>query len=340
VGFDSAPRKIIVAGPHGDERNAQRVILQTQRYFVNPNTSNTSEDDFPDDLVLYFIPCLSPTMAFADARGIPNEFWKGYTEGSPLKDGPFVIEGEFKISDLHDKLLNPMRNAIQFQSNPLEPDHGVDANRDYYFSLNSSKAFAKFVESLIGIDIRLPNPGEYNGNCTVFMIHGYDSTKASGINKNYCGAVYGQYKVNDSYVGTIPPIIIKYIDFMTQRLFGYKNASSINKDYFYDNDNKVKKYQGEWAWHLYGKDGKPGILSFDIELGESYREGERGAVGTRKYDANKVGDKGMPFFKGSSGYFISENIRKEDTLSFYTFLLNYFDEKERIDNDQKNKQEG
>jgi hypothetical protein len=57
-------KKLVIAGSHGDERNAQRVIMATQRYFIN-------EGDIPDDLALYFIPCLSPTMCFADARGIP-----------------------------------------------------------------------------------------------------------------------------------------------------------------------------------------------------------------------------------------------------------------------------
>jgi hypothetical protein len=46
---------LVIAGPHGDERNAQRLIMAAQRHFIN-----TGVDD--DNLLLYFIPTLSPTM--------------------------------------------------------------------------------------------------------------------------------------------------------------------------------------------------------------------------------------------------------------------------------------
>ncbi|GHV57898.1 hypothetical protein AGMMS49579_24430 [Spirochaetia bacterium] len=278
---------------------------EPKRYFT--------KNGAPPDTVLYFIPSISLTMAFADARGIPNEF---YTQ---TNGGPFSLNGTLTIPLLHNKMVSGMRTNMQlYNISSINPKYGIDANRDYYFSLESSKRFADFIQSLTDFDVRQKQSVKYNGNLTVFMMHGYDSTKA---NNNYGGSVYGQYTVKPGFIGEIPSIIIKYIGFITKSLFNYENKYTNNKDYFYRSDNAMEKYQGEWAWHLYGKDGdgKPGILSFDIELGEEYREGERGAGGARRYNVGKVGKETLPFFKDASGYFIPEDMRTEDTLFFIIF---------------------
>jgi hypothetical protein len=63
--------------------------MEMQKYFIDKGP--------PVDTVLYFIPCLSPTMCFADARGIPNEFWEGGVTGTPMGNGPFSLEGNLTI---------------------------------------------------------------------------------------------------------------------------------------------------------------------------------------------------------------------------------------------------
>jgi hypothetical protein len=312
-------------------------------------------------------------MAFADARGIPNEFWEGGENGTPMGRGPFSLMDSLTIPALHDVMNNTMRDRIQRYENngpANNPKYGVDTNRDYYFSLESSKKFADFIKGLTGIDLPtgIKLSATSGQNLTVFMMHGYDSTKSFPFNRNR-GCVYGQYTAameettNDQGIrarvekGYIPQEIKRYIDFMTQSLFGYINAASENDNYnqsyfFHDGISKTapdetEKFRGEWIRHLYGERGERGILSFDIELGEAYNEQVRGAG----YEPNRVGLKTLEFFKPElSGFFVSADLRiteaiiqadadKTDktpkreylTTSFYEFVKNFYNEKKKLD---------
>jgi hypothetical protein len=340
-------KKLVIAGPHGDERNAQRLIMSAQKYFI--------DKDMSANTVSYFIPCLSPTMCFADARGIPIVDIEGRKRS--LSDALTIT-----IPDLHNLIASQvpkdphfpnekelLRKLIQDQLDPTDPKYGIDANRDVNFILDSSKRFAEFIKSITGIDLMV-GTGKDDGICTVFMIHGYDSSKSGYINNKGC--VYGQYKPDgkNSGSGVIPLIIIRYIDMITQSLFRYINASSSivatdntsNRNYFYQNDNKINKFNGEWIRHLCGRTEEYGISSFDIELGQVYNEQVRGAKaaeyakayrdasGTEDqkrakaeeavkniadYDPGKVENKDFEFFKPKQepeqrGFFIMNNQRE------------------------------
>jgi len=78
IGDENAIKKLVIAGPHGDERTAQRLIMVLQRSIIPIIVEKRKEKtDYLNDTVIYFIPCISPTMAFADARGIPVVDEKG-----------------------------------------------------------------------------------------------------------------------------------------------------------------------------------------------------------------------------------------------------------------------
>jgi hypothetical protein len=196
--------------------------------------------------------------------------------------------------------------------------------------------------------------GTDTGNTTVFMMHGYDSLKANPPS-DYRGCVYGQYTVNGEN-GDIPLEIQQYIDFMTQSLFGYKNAAAgddnYNAKYFYNNRPEEQLYRGEWIRHLYGETGGNKILAFDIELGQTYNEGVRKAAGEKNafdwipdYTPVEIEDGGLPFFdKQNPGFFVPDGLREkrpknvEDniftTVSFYNFLINFFSNKKAIDDER------
>jgi len=240
IGKTNTKNVLVIAGPHGDERNAQRVIMATQKHFI--------QHGVPDGTVMYFIPCLSPTMAFADVRGIPNEFWINGKNGEPLT----MINGSFKLKTISIPALHNMlekmypdekgvnqllRTLIQDQKDPGNPKWGVDANRDVTLSLPSSQRFADFIQHLTGVIVRKPIKTKYDGSYTFLFIHGYDSGKAEEKEVDH-GCVYGQYNV-DNNKGKLHDVTKMYIDFMTQSLFGYINSKSgkenNNKEYFYLN---------------------------------------------------------------------------------------------------------
>jgi hypothetical protein len=312
VGFDSAPRKIIVAGPHGDERNAQRVIMKTQKYFI------TNEP--PADTALYFIPCLSPTMCFADARGIPNRFWKGgEKDGSVLQNGPFELNGSLSIPELHDNMKYEQRNELQRQRNQINPDVGVDANRDYHLSLPSSQAFMRFITAI--------KPNTTN-DINVFMIHGY-----AGYNEKRPGDVYGPYTIETkdgkkyAYMAkTIKNYVLYILDSLFDKEYTSNATNSTDGGFFYMDKNLIpEQCAGEWSRHLYGEDGGKGILSFDIELPQSYNEGVNGAPGgdgrDKAYNPNDVESAVLPFFKNNAGKIVGDNVT---TIGLYEVLKNYF----------------
>jgi hypothetical protein len=316
-------KKLVIAGPHGDERNAQRLIMTAQKRFIDEGPSA--------DTVLYFIPCLSPTMCFADARGIPNEFWEGGVERNPMKNGPFRLKLGLTIPRLHDVMNQTMRNNIQGQQNPLEPIFGVDANRDFYFSLLSSQRFRDFIKTIKesvnvtddNMDITETEIFYRNvkidtvrqktiKNIRVFMIHGYDST----------GAVYGPYSVSSKGIlgGKIAANMCeedrkRVRDIMTKRLDMplFTNYDDTDPYLYLDTETNAGKYRGEWSQHLYSML----IWAADIELRDdkplSYNEGVRyfgdeKEPEKRPYNVNLIGSTDLPYFKD------------DNTNKFYKFL--------------------
>jgi hypothetical protein len=321
---------------HYDERNAQWLIMAAQKHFIDQGP--------PPDTVLYFIPCLSPTMCFADARGIPIVDENGNKLSIPDALNRVTIPYLHNlIASLVPKSLDApddkelLRELIKDQLDPTNPQYGIDANRDVNFSLDSSRRFAEFIESVTGIDLKQTDKKD-DGRCTVFMIHGYDSSKANYIENQGC--VYGQYKpyAENPSRGVIPAEILRYIDMMTQSLFGYINAASSRvatddtgiREYFYKNDNGINKFNGEWIRHLYGKMGERNILAFDIELGQAYNEQVRGDRAALTYDPDKVGNEYLEFFKPKRepeqpGFFVPS------AVSFYSFLTSFYDRKKDAD---------
>jgi len=318
---ESTTKKLVIAGPHGDERNAQRLIMTSQKHFIKNGP--------PEGTVLYFIPCISPTMCFADARGIPNEFWQGGKKNKALGRGPYkLIKDESMIIKLHEMVTQTVRDSIQKQNDPQNPTHGVDANRDYYRSLPSSKMFYSFIETIktgtaltdSNMDIvetrvlyknqEIEKPKRKTiKNIRVFMIHGYVGT----------GAVYGPYAVSDKgEAGRDNKIVANMSDqdriivrnMMDKLGFSPFKIPTSNEDKFFYDDTKTNaaKYQGEWTVKLYEEQN---IWTADIELSWSYNEGiryfgiekEEGNAEILKYDPSKIGLGNLPYFHNNNKFY-------------------------------------
>jgi hypothetical protein len=299
VGREDAAKKLVIAGPHGDERNAQRLIMAAQRHFIQYGA--------PPDTVLYFIPCLSPTMCFADARGIPNEFLGG-RDGVHMGQGPYKPK-DLTIPRLHDAMTGRLRSSLQSQLDPTNPNVGVDANRDYYLSLPSNQYFFEFINKVkpsvfttteTTVDIYDPIDGTVEkktgfsiDNFRVLMIHGYED-------RSLGGAVYGPYLVKQkgksedwparmsltdkNLVNEIRDVLVwgKLDPTITVTKERYKNNTTDNDPFLYlFTEHDAKKYQGEWSIQLYAQH----IWSADIELPQAYNEGVREAG----YDRDTVG---------------------------------------------------
>jgi hypothetical protein len=268
-------KKLVIAGPHGDERNAQRLIMATQWYFIDTRPPD-------DDTVLYFIPCLSPTMCFADARGIPVVD----KDGKPL---PLAeAKGRITIPYLHHlieqiipsadgrKLLRTLiqdYNGTAFNSigdyndeivNEDYPRYGIDTNRDIRKSLESTQRFDAFISSLTAVT----GPE----NIKVIMVHGYELG----------GKIYGTYTVNKGKVD--------------MALGGEDFAKTIHralfrsefKKFYRDTQEAPLTYAGEWNQILYKEHDK--IISVDLELPkEFFDEGRRqDPDNNNRYDPMKV----------------------------------------------------
>jgi hypothetical protein len=355
IGSERAEKKIIIAGPHGNERMARFVVLETQRYFTEKGVSDP-------DLALYFIPAMSPTLFFADARGLPfvNGGGKYTYAGNPNgkeKETINNICGFLTIPKLHDFMAEKIKatinrqtgkhlvhDLIQSQENSEKPEYGIDANRDCYNALKSTGAFHSFVESLkTSLE-----------NITVIMMHGYEDRKKTenepypkdGITGQ--GAVYGSYLVNGNQMD-LNDEMMRYSDLVTLCLFGYKhfknekdNVISHKNKYIFE--NKPEKYFGEWTQKLYEQK----ISCYDIELAENYRQGTRGKIGSsgveKKYDPYFViyRENKMHFFMNKDiGRFVNlngskitfvysigggkkENRIENISLSFFNFLTDLY----------------
>jgi len=285
---------------------------------------------------LYFIPAMSPTLFFADARGLPfvlggdkykeikdiYKYCKDEKEKtSTIKKTIKEIYGFLTIPKLHDFMEKKvdgelMHDNIQsFNISPLEPKYGIDANRDYHNLLKSTDVFYSFINNL----------GANSENTTVFMMHGYDSKNRMRAGyDNYKrrditgqGAVYGPYLEKDDKM-YLDDKLMRNTDLLTLCLFGYKNQiiNNVNevtrsKNYMFDFDSKPNKYYGEWTQIL----DKQNIKCYDIELAENYRQGTRGKIGNEQYSSDfvinrrnaktKNGDNMRFFNEKDSGKFVS-----------------------------------
>jgi len=354
-------RKLVVAGPHGNERNARFVVLETQRYFIrNPKILS-------NDLILYFIPAMSPTMFFADARGLPLDNKGEYLNKVPAAGLKNAVETKvtdtlksLTIPRLHDDIaasipgFTTWQDGIQGQGDPKKPKYGIDTNRDIYNVLPSTKSCLQFF-----IDNK--------ENMAVFMLHGYEEIVRDrvldGFIDGYQCTLAGPYKLEGNK-GYIEEYIMNQMDVITSLIFGYRykrenesKKAERSKNYFFKQDSNVGTiYNGEWSRKLFLNNNNTighGILCFDIEMAENYREGSRNQTGGKntgnkmKYDPKLVMDRqnqnNMPFFNSSTERKFSitnktvvfEKIGDEEdkrfiTLSFNDFLLEYHTHKNKI----------
>jgi hypothetical protein len=303
VGNPANSKKLVLAGPHGDERNAQRLIMVAQRLLIRSGP--------PNDTVLYFIPSLSPTMTFADIRGVLNKHF----------------EKEFDIPTLHEGIQFSERKILQEQVDPVNHPVGIDANRDYHLKFKSSFEFHDFIIGLKNFHTfrdrtTTTSPIAYRdfydnnteiaeslvtiNNFRVLMIHGYDSTQTenadvSGRSFN-AGSVYGPYYMHENwnkpwsarmsirdkmYVNNIREKLDwgsldrNYVDLVLDSI-------QTNDPFFYSvTEHDPYKYLGEWSWHL----KRLNIWSADIELPQgALNEGFRGIDSTREYNHSVIGN--------------------------------------------------
>jgi hypothetical protein len=184
-------------------------------------------------------------MCFADARGIPKEFLDG--------TGPFRVKGSLTIPLLHDAMTGSLRNSLQKQLDPANPNVGVDANRDYYESLVSTRTFRAFMDNIkagcdtSGNNMRTTTTIIYDTvdskeldpiTCStvrylcVLMIHGYEEG----------GAVYGPYAVarkepNQEWPARMSDADKAYVnDIRSELSWGELGKISISAENF-NNDN-------------------------------------------------------------------------------------------------------
>jgi hypothetical protein len=245
-------------------------------------------------------------MAFADARGIPNQFWVGGKNGEPLspsfiptyegnqtRKGFSINKWQLTIPELHKVMDSTMRNNIKDQTDPLKPKYGVDANRDYYISLHSSRAFLDFINKINGnipdLNMRETNNQKreeiaqqiLDRNIRVLMIHGYDDTQP-GL------CVYGPYTVEKGDPERQWPAQMSqpnkdHVNEIRRKL-GFREIKDVKQYLYGKTAEDARPYQGEWLWQLYDR----GIWSADIELHPDYNEYVRGAG----YDYLKIGELG------------------------------------------------
>jgi hypothetical protein len=274
-------KKLVIAGPHGDERNAQRLIMAAQKYFIQHGA--------PENTVLYFIPSISPTMTFADARGIPivDKNGRKYVSDDTRASINYALS-HLTIPHLHNLLeeripinsrLVLMREAIQkniYNGIPFKmvngrreeddtfPKIGIDANRDIHMRLPTTQSFDTFMRSVT----RHASPE----NILVIMVHGYYRE----------GGVFGTYTVNSDETATLVPQAEK----IAKAIWRYLFASDF-VPFYEDTATAPLQYAGEWNQLLYNNGRN--ILSFDIELPGNFDEGRRG--GNPSYNPNAVKEK-------------------------------------------------
>lgn len=361
--FGLGKKRIVIAGPHGDERNAIFAILETQKNFIVNRF-------LEHDLILFFIPATSPTMFFADARGLP--FVGDHIDYSDMpdaevkktvKDAVNTALRELKIEDLHDKMLAGLREDIRKQGNSLKPTHGIDSNRDVHNLLPSTVVFFKFVT-----EEAKKNVTEHT--TTVFMMHGYENARDRGgdiqrdgitVDTSH-GTLCGPYMLDEEGKGFIAESIMNQMDVITTLIYGYRyvrrgsntiaNRVNHSRWYFFKSPIGIEtEFNGEWSRKFYLREGVtdrniPVILCFDIELGQDYNEGVRATASGGGYSPAKIKDRSsssnppLPFFnqihsintrfvRVNRGVFFKDDRDRPVPLPvavpFCNFLLMYYD---------------
>jgi hypothetical protein len=305
-------KKLVIAGPHGDERNAQRLIMAAQKHFIDNDPPSA-------DTVLYFIPCLSPTMCFADARGIPNKLWEHTEQNIPSKythtdakvkvltlfNGQARLKPGLTISVLHATLLDKVRDDIKIwkEGNEFEyknreiimrtaiqdcngeafknmTDYSNNNVDPYYprYGIDANRDIRKSLQStrLFEGFIRSLLTGTRPEDIKIIMMHGYD---------NGGGTVYGTYRVESKDNNPRAVMIDEGRDF-ARAFWSYLYVTEDRiSNFYYPTETEPLKFAGEWNQLLY-KDNR-GILSVDIELPSSFDEGRRGDIGN-PYNSNNV----------------------------------------------------
>jgi len=299
--------------------------MLAQKYFIPKGA--------PDETVLYFIPCLSPTMAFADARGIP--FIK--EEG----DKYFILEynkiNDIKIKKIYDLLSIPklhdfmaeeinvtinnkknnylVRDLIQkYNESPLVPRFGIDANRDQNLALSSSNAFFEFIKEINHEDIpkfdMIKTTDKKNREeiakeildrkIRVFMIHGY----------NLPGRPFGPYWADENAKPKWKLATTfndrEHIKILIDKLDMVPIEAEEERKYIWpDAIDNPTNYRGEWLRRIYTECK---IWTCDIELGSSnseynankkenyYNEGVR-TNNDDSYIASRIGNTTLKYLK-------------------------------------------
>jgi hypothetical protein len=285
IGNEYAKHKIIISGPHGDERCALRLILMVQRRFSREPTLAIESDS-----VFYFIPAMTPTFYFADARGLPivNKYGKMDYEDNIEASIAYAIEN-IDIPLLHDNIVNiidvpespnkkeTLRTAIQqYNRNnrfAYYPKYGIDTNRDSHSHLSSIQSFYRFVEKL---------PGDQK---TVILLHGYASTKISKTSSDpHQGCIYPQYYIVPNInKAEVYPDRIAFCKLIRKALGWNKPQMDDNgneESFLYlSTKNDPDYYKGEIIRYFAELiPGEKRIYAFDIELPHIYDEGRREAI--------------------------------------------------------------
>jgi hypothetical protein len=316
--------------------------------------------------------------AYTYTPNLPDaEYERSIRDQLVIEDQSHQVKA-LSIPKLHDFMAKDDALAhVRIQEgngSPIKPNYGIDANRDYHRVLKSTVECENYIKDLGS-----------GANITVIMMHGHESGARGNNYRTYSynekqisdqGTVLGPYNVNktgnkefgsieeDMPVNGERPSVKRCVDFMTVALFGYKYRDGepaadmenyIQRNYFYLATTDVSKDLGDWTRKLYGESG---ILCFDIELSDSYRDGTRGKKKTHETDGrdmiykpekvvNRRGSEyDFPFFKEGvdKGKFASITLRDDNqlrlideateneiprssTISFYEFLEIYFQQR-------------
>jgi hypothetical protein len=304
VGNLAAEKVIIIATPHGDERNAQRLTLWNQMKFTAEYSGNK---------LYYFIPSTSPTAYFADIRDFPqdlvdrnNQMVEGYSRGiSNAEYGRLLM----RLSEKGNKARN---------GGPNEDIPVYNTNRDCKDkNLISTGHMLRFLE---GFSSR--NRGEK----VVFFIHGYDTT----------GAVFSKYTVNEKIPDDEQIPVVAEEDFNRAKNISLLVFQHTMRKRFYNKDGHnidnniaklkeyLKLYAGEYLQYV-----PLGMRAFDIELMEDRLNEGRPAEHEWKippYNENRdIRKNNTPvFYSNDNGKEIISN-SGELKNKFYDLVLRYWD---------------
>jgi hypothetical protein len=296
--------------------------MAAQRYFTFTREGTTA------DTVLYFIPCLSPTMCFADARGIPNEFWENTEQEVPtvhtktskkvkvltLSNNQAVLKEGLTIPVLHDSLVEPVMDDIFEWNNATEKYEWKckeiimrtaiqDCNGRAFENMEdytNNKVNPQYPRHGIDANRDIRKSLQSTRMFEAFIKNLLTSVRAENIKVIMMhgydteGTVYGTYEVKSVSEA-------KMTDdgkYFARALWEYLYVAENRINNFYSNTGTDPlAYTGEWNQLLYKE--TCGILSVDIELPNSFDEGRRG--GSPSYHAEKVRETFEGILTGGKG---------------------------------------